>query len=232
MLWNLEYDKKVKLHTHYNRIGCFLFCGKGHKYILSVDVATRPTILLSDWTSLKKVCTKRIMKKTQETQNSKALFIERKKSIIIVENFKENLNSRLILCEIRNENLNILFNENQDLNDCLALHYFDYKMIATLVTIEKFCIKIWKIMQDKFLLENRIHSKEEISESFLNSERNLLYFVTNKNILNVMNQDGELMTKVRSSNLITSISGDDQHLFVSNLQGLLRINEIYLFIYS
>ena len=190
MLWNLEYDKKIKLHTHNDKIGNFLFCGKSYKYIISLDVSIRPTIILSDWTNLLTISRRKIAKKSNETLSMRALYIERKKSIIFVENFKEDIHSRIVCCEIKNDNLNILFIENMyELNNCLALHHFDHNMLISLVTIEKFCIKIWKVMQEKVLLENRIHSKEEISESYLNTQRNLLYFITSRNVLNVMNQE-------------------------------------------
>lgn len=190
MLWNLVYDKKIKLHTHPDKIGRFLFCGKGHKYIISIDISSHPTIMLSDWTNFQKICQKKIPKKVNANISTKGLYIDRKKLIIFIENFQEGISSRMIITEIKNESLNISHVETlYDLNECLSLHYFDFNMNVSLLTIEKFCIKIWKMVQDRFYLENRIHSKEEISDSFLHTERNLLYFITNKSVLNVMNQE-------------------------------------------
>lgn len=190
MLWNLELDKKIKLHTHNSLIGSFLFCGKFHKYIISLDISTKPTIIFSDWTNFTKICQKKLIKKSKETLNCKAVYIERKKMILFIENFSEKSYSRLIVGEIKNDNFICIFIESmQNIHDCLAIHYFDYNYTISLVTVEKFNIKIWKLMSDKIILENRVHSKDEISESFLNVERNLMYFVTSRNVLNVINQE-------------------------------------------
>lgn len=137
-----------------------------------------------------KLSEKKKLKKKDETINALSLNIERKKLIIFIENFGNFTNSRAIIAEIKSEKLLISSVENiQDLHECLSIHYFDYNTSITFVTIEKFCIKMWKIYPEKLVLENRIHSKEEISETYLNIERNMLYFVTNKNLLNVMNHN-------------------------------------------
>lgn len=137
-----------------------------------------------------KISEKKKLKKRNETINAFSLHIERKKLIIFVENFGNFANSRVIIAEIKAEKLLINSVESvQDLHECISIHYFDYNGSITFVTIEKFCIKMWKIYSEKLVLENRIHSKEEISESHLNMERNMLYFVTNRSFLNVMNHN-------------------------------------------
>ena len=151
MLWNLNYDKKIKLHTHPDKIGCFLFCGKGQKYIISIDVSQNPTIIFSDWMSFRKICQKKVLKKVSQSMNTKGIYIDRKKMIIFIENFQDGINSRMILTEIKNDSLNVSHIETlKELTDCLSIHYFDFKMNISLVTIERFCIKIWKIVQDRF----------------------------------------------------------------------------------
>lgn len=189
ILWNYELDKKVKIHTHKSRIVNFLFCGKGLHYIVSIDSSINPTLILSEWTSFSKLCEKKMGKKAHETNHAFGLYIERKRQIVFFENLINCSYSRIIVSELRNENLAVSLIENlHDLGTCLSVHYFDYNMSVTLVTVEKFCIKFWKFNGEKINLENRIHSKEEISEAFLSLERNLLYFVTSRNVLNVLNQ--------------------------------------------
>lgn len=190
MLWNLIHDKKIKLHTHKEQIGSFLFCGKGMKYIISIDLSQSPNILFSDWTAMIKLKNKNTPKKPSESLNTLGIYIEKRKTVIFIENFKEKNLSRMIVAEIKNENFAILQMETlQEIDDCLAVHYFDWKRNIELVTIEKFCIKIWKFFNDQVVLDMRIHSKEEISDSYLNTERNILYFVTSQKDLNLMNQD-------------------------------------------
>lgn len=55
MLWDIEGDKKVRLHKHENEVQCVLFIGEGGKFILSVDGGVNVNIFISDWESIKRI---------------------------------------------------------------------------------------------------------------------------------------------------------------------------------
>lgn len=190
MLWNLSCDKKVRLHAHRGQIGSFLFCGKGLRWLASLDQTASPALLLSDWASLRRVGQKRLARRPWTVDSTRAVYVERRRLLVFLESCAEAEIARLSVAELRNEGLGLGQSETlQEFGECLALHYFDCKLSVALVAVERFRIKIWLLVHEKFVLDSRVHSKEEISASFLHVERSLLYFITGRSVLNVMNQE-------------------------------------------
>lgn len=108
LLWDLQYDKKIKMHTHEHQIQNILFAGEDDRYLITLDGYYKVSLFVSEWESLKRITQIYLPDKQRQLPVHSVLSAYNKKSeeLVIVENEQKG-GYRLSVWTFRNELLDL-----------------------------------------------------------------------------------------------------------------------------
>ena len=138
----------------------------------------------------------------------------------------------LILYEIKNDSVNQIFSSQLEHSSiCQNLLFFE-SMVSDLqfTTIETNCIKYWTFVNGKVMLNNKIHVKNDITDSSVSKLNSLLLFVDAYGRGIVVNQKGHMLINFsHESESFSCVYTDDNNAYFGCQSGALCIYQLNTF---
>ncbi|EAS02174.2 WD40 repeat protein (macronuclear) [Tetrahymena thermophila SB210] len=236
LLWDLEVDKKVKLHNHESQVQAVFFGGSlDDKYIISLDGQFKVSIFISEWDSLRRVHQIYVPQKNRKKPVKSVIAnYDKKNSLILVLENEDNGGYRLSVWEFKNEKLSLQFISDIDNNSCgLFIDSFNivdqtHSSSTQIAIAEKNCVKYFKILeQNQVILTNRVHLKENVINMHINQTYNIVVALLHSGKVILIDQMGELVSQIRHDQYIfNSISTSENLVFCGASNGNICVYDI------
>ncbi|KAL4440897.1 hypothetical protein ABPG74_009310 [Tetrahymena malaccensis] len=236
LLWDLEVDKKVKLHNHESQVQAVFFGGSlDDKYIISLDGQFKVSIFISEWDSLRRVHQIYVPQKNRKKPVKSVIAnYDKKNNLILVIENEDSGGYRLSVWEFKNEKLTLQFISDIDNNSCgLFIDSFNivdqtHSSSTQIAIAEKNCVKYFKIQeQNQVILTNRVHLKENVINMFINSTYNIVAALLHSGKIILIDQMGELVSQIRhDQHTFSSISTVDNLIFCGANNGNICVYDI------
>jgi len=225
VLWNLNTNEKVLIYSHESPVSCIQFVGSNQEFILSIDSQSRPTLLLTHWSTLRKVQQVSIPSEERESPiQGFSCAYNAPNFLILAEKYRNQYT--FTLWDFRTESLSLIASQSEDvMSQCVNVNIFDPikgNFALFFAMVEKRSIKYWGYNKEKLELVHKIHVKDNILDSVISPLTQFLLFVTDAGKLCIINKEGELVSSVIHPVLSYScLSLHNDFLFLGTVQGIL-----------
>lgn len=205
ILWDLNTNKKVSVHSHENTVTCVQFIGSNYNYLLSIDSQSTSSLILTHWPSSSLVQSFSMPKIIKDRPVQKySCSYSSQNYIIISENYKEQY--AFSLWELKSDSLTLLASHREDvLSQCININIFDSQQgryALFFATIEKRTIKYWGYNKQKLELVHKIHVKENILDSIISPLTQFLLFIMEPGKLCIINKEVKLIIMLKYADFL------------------------------
>ncbi len=161
---------------------------------MSIDSQYRPTLLISEWSSLMLVQQHNLFPnlKDRPVEEYSVAYCA-PNYLVIAEKYKEQYS--ISLWDLRGDSISLLASHNEDvLSKCKSINIFDSKnskYTFFFAVVEKNTVKYWGYTKatQKLELVNKIHIKDNISDSTISPLTQFLLLVTETGKLCIVNKE-------------------------------------------